>query len=222
MTVRERHGLDILERNAKAVTVSRHRVGFRPGIEHDVMGFVARSHGEHQGETVVRAAFGFPRHLSHAGLPQRGILVDHAGSNRGEGIGDVVHEDEGLERIDRAKRRRYTSAHCSGSWGSFRTSIIDQIPLQGELPMRKIIVGAQVSMDGVMQAPGARSEDPTKGFSFGGWAMPYFDQVFGEEIDRVFKEKFDLLLGRRTYEIFAAYWPYYDDASHGGIAKLFN
>lgn len=89
--------------------------------------------------------------------------------------------------------------------------------------MRKIIVGAQVSMDGVMQAPGGPTEDPTKGFKFGGWAMPYFGQEFGEEIDRVFNEKFDLLLGRRTYEIFAAYWPYYkEDASHGGIAKLFN
>src|ERR1041384_3078012 len=89
--------------------------------------------------------------------------------------------------------------------------------------MRKIIVGAQVSMDGVMQAPGGRWEDPTKGFKFGGLVMPYFDQVFGEEIDRVFKEKFDLLLGRKTYEIFAAYWPYQDkDAPHGGIAKLFN
>src|SRR5919106_2312070 len=89
--------------------------------------------------------------------------------------------------------------------------------------MRKIIVGAQVSLDGVMQAPGAATEDPTKGFKFGGWVMPYFDQEFGEELDRVFKEKFDLLLGRRTYEIFAGYWPYYDeDAPHGGIAKLFN
>ena len=89
--------------------------------------------------------------------------------------------------------------------------------------MRKIIVGAQVSMDGVMQAPGGPTEDPTNGFKFGGWAMPYFDQAFGEELDRVFKERFDLLLGRKTYEIFAAYWPYYDeDAPHGGIAKRFN
>ena len=88
--------------------------------------------------------------------------------------------------------------------------------------MRKIIVGAQVSIDGVMQAPGGPTEDPTRGFKFGGWVMPYFDPVFGEEIDRVFKEKFDLLLGRKTYEIFAAYWPYYDEtAPHGGIAKLF-
>ena len=77
-------------------------------------------------------------------------------------------------------------------------------------------------MDGVMQAPGGPWEDPTKGFKFGGWVMPYFDEVFGEEIDRVFEEKCDLLLGRKTYEIFAAYWPYYDeDAPAGGIAKLF-
>ena len=89
--------------------------------------------------------------------------------------------------------------------------------------MRKIIVGAQVSMDGVMQAPGGPTEDPTKGFKFGGWVMPYFDQDFSEELDRLFKEKFDLLLGRKTYEIFAAYWPYYDEESRdGGIAKLFN
>jgi dihydrofolate reductase len=89
--------------------------------------------------------------------------------------------------------------------------------------MRKIFVGAQVSIDGVMQAPGGPWEDPTKGFKFGGWVMPYFCKEFGEEIDRLFSDKFDLLLGRKTYEIFAAYWPYYDDGgSAGGIAKLFN
>jgi dihydrofolate reductase len=88
--------------------------------------------------------------------------------------------------------------------------------------MRKIIVGAQVSIDGVMQAPGGSWEDPTKGFAFGGWAMPYFDQTFGEEIDRVFEEPCDLLLGRKTYEIFAGYWPYYDEtAPAGSIATLF-
>jgi dihydrofolate reductase len=88
--------------------------------------------------------------------------------------------------------------------------------------MRKIVVGAMVSMDGVMQSPGGPREDPTKGFKFGGWVMPYFDQVFGEEIDRVFHGG-DLLLGRKTYEIFAAYWPYYDETdAHGGIARLFN
>src|SRR3954462_10215756 len=89
--------------------------------------------------------------------------------------------------------------------------------------MRKIVVGAQVSIDGVMQAPGAPTEDPTRGFTFGGWVMPYFDREFGEELNRVFKEKFDLLLGRKTYEIFAAYWPTYEeDAPAGDIARLFN
>jgi dihydrofolate reductase len=77
-------------------------------------------------------------------------------------------------------------------------------------------------MDGVMQAPGGPTEDPTKGFKFGGWVTPYFDQEFGEEVDRMFYDKFDLLLGRKTYEIFAAHWPYYDEnAPDGGIAKLF-
>jgi dihydrofolate reductase len=88
--------------------------------------------------------------------------------------------------------------------------------------MRKIIVGAQVSMDGVMQAPGGPWEDPTRGFTFGGWVMPYFDDVFAEEIDRVLTESCDLLLGRKTYEIFAGYWPYYDETgSAGRIAQLF-
>ena len=89
--------------------------------------------------------------------------------------------------------------------------------------MRKIIVGAQLSLDGIMQAPGGPTEDPTKNFKFGGWAMPYFDQTAGEEINRLFAEPFDLLLGRKTYEIFAAYWPYYnEDAKDGDIAKRFN
>ena len=87
--------------------------------------------------------------------------------------------------------------------------------------MRKIIVGAFVSMDGVMQAPGGPTEDPTKGFKHGGWVTPYFDQEFGEEVDRVFNEKFDLLLGRKTYEIFAAHWPYAEGGADDGIAKLF-
>jgi len=89
--------------------------------------------------------------------------------------------------------------------------------------MRKLIVGAQVSLDGVMQAPGGPTEDPSNGFTLGGWAMPYFDEIGGAEIGRLFAEKFDLLLGRKTYEIFAAYWPYYDEAAPAGdIAKLFN
>ena len=88
--------------------------------------------------------------------------------------------------------------------------------------MRKIVVGAQVSLDGVMQAPGGPTEDPTGGFKLGGWSIPYFDETAGEEIDRLL-QNFDLLLGRKTYEIFAAYWPYYDEKSdYGDIATKFN
>lgn len=95
--------------------------------------------------------------------------------------------------------------------------------MDGVLLMRKIVVGAQLSLDGIMQAPGGPTEDPTNGFRFGGWAMPYFDEVGGAEITRVFAEPCDLLLGRKTYEIFAAFWPYYSTtAADGGLASLFS
>lgn len=87
--------------------------------------------------------------------------------------------------------------------------------------MRKIIVGAFVSLDGVMQAPGGPTEDPTKGFKFGGWVTPFFDQEFGEEIGHMFAQKYDLLLGRKTYEIFAAHWPYAEGGPDDAIAKQF-
>ena len=86
--------------------------------------------------------------------------------------------------------------------------------------MRKVITAAFVSMDGVMQAPGAPEEDPTQGFEYGGWVAPLADEEFGDAVDRLFAEPFDLLLGRKTYEIFAAHWPYQGPDSD--IAKLFN
>lgn len=86
--------------------------------------------------------------------------------------------------------------------------------------MRTVITAAFVSLDGVMQAPGGPEEDTTGGFKFGGWTWPYNDDVFGNAVDDIFKAPFDLLLGRKTYEIFAAYWPY-QNADHP-IAKRFN
>ncbi len=74
--------------------------------------------------------------------------------------------------------------------------------------MRKIIVGAFVSLDGVMQAPGGPDEDPVGGFKYGGWVAPYFDESAGSLVGELFARPFDLLLGRKTYDIFAAYWPY--------------
>lgn len=88
--------------------------------------------------------------------------------------------------------------------------------------MRKVMVGAMVSLDGVMQAPGGPQEDPTGGFSYGGWVAPLADEVFGEEIGKMFSQPFDLLLGRKTYEIFAAHWPYAEDGPDDSIARTFN
>jgi dihydrofolate reductase len=74
--------------------------------------------------------------------------------------------------------------------------------------MRKLIVGTFVSLDGVMQAPGGPEEDPSGGFAFGGWTFPHWDEAMGERMDDLFTAPYDLLLGRKTYEIFAAHWPY--------------
>lgn len=74
--------------------------------------------------------------------------------------------------------------------------------------MRRIIGATFVSLDGAMQAPGGPSEDWTGGFDHGGWLAPLWDEAPDETIDKLFTEPFDLLLGRRTYDIFAAYWPY--------------
>ncbi len=65
-----------------------------------------------------------------------------------------------------------------------------------------------MTLDGVMQAPGGPEEDPTGGFAFGGWTAPYWDEVMGAAMGGVFSEPYDLLLGRKTYDIFAAHWPY--------------
>lgn len=81
--------------------------------------------------------------------------------------------------------------------------------------MRRIIGAVFVSLDGVMQAPGGPEEDPTGGFELGGWLAPFFDDEVGEQIDRLFTPPFDLLLGRRTYDIFAAFWPYNADEPDG-------
>jgi dihydrofolate reductase len=74
--------------------------------------------------------------------------------------------------------------------------------------MRRIIGGVFQSLDGVMQAPGGPSEDWTGGFTLGGWSATYWDEAMGNAMGALFGGPFDLLLGRKTYEIFAAHWPY--------------
>src|SRR5690606_5503472 len=73
--------------------------------------------------------------------------------------------------------------------------------------VRKLVVGTFVSMDGVMQAPGGPDEDRDSGFEHGGWLVPYFDEKFGEVMSEWTMQAGGFLLGRRTYEIFAASWP---------------
>ena len=88
--------------------------------------------------------------------------------------------------------------------------------------MRRIIGAAFVSLDGVMQAPGGPEEDRTGGFELGGWLAGYFDEEVGKRIDALFSEPFDLLLGRRTYDIFAAYWPFVEGEEYEGIGAKFD
>jgi dihydrofolate reductase len=74
--------------------------------------------------------------------------------------------------------------------------------------MRKLLVNSFVSLDGVMQAPGGPEEDPTGGFTHGGWSVNYWDESMLARMTEFLGKPFDLLLGRKTYEIFAAHWPY--------------
>jgi dihydrofolate reductase len=84
--------------------------------------------------------------------------------------------------------------------------------------MRNLVAVTQVTLDGVMQAPGGPEEDPSGGFRYGGWSVPHFDEILGQAAGEAFETPFDLLLGRKTYEIFAAHWPY----DEGPIADRLN
>ncbi len=79
--------------------------------------------------------------------------------------------------------------------------------------MRKIVVLSFISLDGVMQAPGGPEEDTSGGFKYGGWTFPYFDEFSGKIMSEQMGMPFDLLLGRKTYDIFAAYWPKQDPSN---------
>jgi len=76
--------------------------------------------------------------------------------------------------------------------------------------MRKIIVLSFITLDGVMQAPGGPEEDTSGGFKYGGWVTPYFDEASGKIMEKQLKPS-DYLLGRKTFEIFASYWPEHND-----------
>jgi dihydrofolate reductase len=81
--------------------------------------------------------------------------------------------------------------------------------------MRKIIVLTFLSLDGVMQGPGGPTEDPSGNFTLGGWSVPYFDESLGTTMGEQMAHPFDLLLGRKTFEIFASYWPHHPEEGAG-------
>jgi dihydrofolate reductase len=83
--------------------------------------------------------------------------------------------------------------------------------------MRKLVTNTFVSLDGVMQAPGGPEEDPAGGFEHGGWTVPFWDDQMNQSMGEFMGKPFDLVLGRKTYEIFAAYWPHSDEP---GAAEL--
>ena len=85
--------------------------------------------------------------------------------------------------------------------------------------MIKIIAITQVTLDGVMQSPGGPGEDPRNGFTHGGWAMPFLDDALSRAIGETIAGEFDMLLGRRTYEIFAAYWPNLRQPDREGVQQ---
>lgn len=86
--------------------------------------------------------------------------------------------------------------------------------------MRKLVVLTFMTLDGVMQAPGGAEEDVSGGFKHGGWSFPYFDDFMGKIMSQQTGHPFDLLLGRKTYKIFASYWPHQDEKTTPFAAEL--
>jgi dihydrofolate reductase len=82
--------------------------------------------------------------------------------------------------------------------------------------MRQLVVSTFLTLDGVMQAPGGPGEDDSGGFAHGGWTVPYFDEQVGAFMGELMTPPFDLVLGRRTYDIFAAYWPHASEEEGAG------
>lgn len=85
--------------------------------------------------------------------------------------------------------------------------------------MRRVVANTFVTLDGVMQAPGGPDEDPSGGFKHGGWVFPYWDDELDRRMESFMGKPFDLLLGRRTYEIFAAHWPHQKDAAADALNR---
>jgi dihydrofolate reductase len=128
---------------------------------------------------------------------------------RGNGVPAQNHR--GLDYLDPGWRMLDTTPEGRGKEFFPRSTTGPRIKPshceENDMP-RRIIGGAFISLDGVVQAPGGLEEDTSGGFAHGGWLEPVSDEAVGHQVDTLFAGDFDLLLGRRTYDIFAAYWPF--------------
>jgi len=121
-------------------------------------------------------------------------------------------------RLFKGDKFNFYQKHLNNKYYSFLGYIYNLLIIfldYGETTMRKIIVLSFISLDGIMQAPGAPEEDTSGGFRYGGWTVPYFDEFAGEVMGEQMKQPFNLLLGRKTFEIFASYWPQHADGWPG-------
>jgi dihydrofolate reductase len=114
------------------------------------------------------------------------------------------------QRAATTERRRLDFSPVADAGDEFSASRRSQgssKPAREEPRMRQLITHTSVTLDGVMQAPGGPEEDPSGGFASGGWSFGYWDEQMGAVMGESMAKPFDLVLGRRTYEIFAAHWP---------------
>jgi dihydrofolate reductase len=151
----------------------------------------------------------------HSGSYERfkNLVAQSVGAKSRDGIKSALNITTAEKRW-----RVSTSAGVTGSNSAMVISIssqrrrrflppLNRVGLHADGSMRKIIVLTFLTLDGVMQAPGGPEEDPTGGFAAGGWVVPYFDDFLGQTMGEQMSRPFDLLLGRKTFEIFASYWP---------------
>src|SRR5690349_20685216 len=96
-----------------------------------------------------------------------------------------------------------------------RGSTSNRDPIERAPEMRKLIVSTFLTLDGVMQAPGGPGEDDGGGFAYGGWSVNYWDEQMEQIMGEAMSRPFDLVLGRKTYDIFAAYWPHAPEEAGG-------
>ena len=155
--------------------------------------------------------------LLGGGLKDAGWMREHMSQNRLAILPDLTHYETFSSPSWRRPCCRSSTARAAARAGPNRST--NSRSNDGSGDMRHVVGATFLSLDGVMQAPGG-AEDPTGGFAYGGWTVHYWDEPMGQFMGEMLSEPFDLLLGRKTYEIFAAHWPFV--GADDPIAESFN